>query len=166
VTRRAAVDVGRSIKQTTEAFTFLGNEATKAAKRGVREHLEMVGTESQKQVPRITGKLARSMRIDIRERPAVVGTIDYLAPYAVPVHEVQRPPSSTGKWKYLEDPFRDMAPLFKDRVGDAVATMIDDASKGRSRSRNRDEAGSWILRKIMSAVKGEMRDDSAEDDDE
>jgi hypothetical protein len=164
--RTAAVDVGRSIKQTTQAFTFIEKNAVAAAKAGVREHLEMVGTESQRQVPRITRKLAGSMRIEVRERPAVFGTIDYLAPYAVRVHEEQRPPSSNGKWKYLEDPFKAQEGLFAARVGDAVATLIDEASKGKTRSRNRDEAGSWVLRKIISAVKGEMRDDSAKKDEE
>lgn len=118
------------IKQATEAFTFLGRAVTKAALAGVNEHLEMVGTESQRQVPRITGKLARSMRKQLHERPAVFGTLDYLAPYAIHVHEVQRPPSSTGKWKYLEDPFKAQEPLFRARVGDRVRKAIDDAGRG------------------------------------
>lgn len=126
------VTIRLDIEHVSEGFTFLGKAATKAAVQAVNEHLELVGTESQKQVPRITGKLSRSMRKILHERPVVYGTLDYLAQYAVQVHEVQRPPSSTGKWKYLEDPFKAAEPLFRPRLADAVAQAIEQASGPRS----------------------------------
>ena len=116
------------VRAVSEAFTFLSKEATKAGKRAVSNHLELVATDSQMLVPRITGKLARSLRKTIRERPAVFGTLEYTAPYAVVVHEVPRPPSSTGFHKYLEKPWkaheRDLVPM----VEEEVAKLIDEAA--------------------------------------
>jgi len=82
----------------------LQNRSVAGMRRGVRRFLDTVGEQSQVQVPRITGALARSMRIRIQENP-VSGIISYDMPYAGIVHEIPRPPESNGKWKYLEDPF-------------------------------------------------------------
>ena len=153
------------IKQTTQAFTLIEKGAKHVVKAAVREHLEMVGTESQRQVPRITGKLARSMRIEVRERPAIFGTIDYTAPYAVQVHEVQRPPSSTGKWKYLEDPFKQQEGLLRPRLGDAVTALVEGVAKTTGRGRSRADGSSAVLRRLVSLVKREMRGSDDGDDE-
>ncbi len=83
---------------------------------GLRKWAGMVGSLSQQQVPFITGRLMRSIEYDVHAGRTPSVAIKYTAPYAGIVHEVPRPPSSTGKWKYLEDPFKLMLPQLESVV--------------------------------------------------
>lgn len=89
-------------------------------KRGMKEWIRRVAVESTVEVPRITGNLARSMRWGVTNGHPSSGFISYNAPYAGTVHENPRPPSSTGKWKYLEDPWKrnqpNMVPMISAEV--------------------------------------------------
>jgi hypothetical protein len=135
-----------SIAQITTTFAVVGREIKKAARAGVQTHLELVGEQSQREVPRDTGALARSMQIHTREHPQPYGWIDYTAPYAIPVHEIPSPPNkSVGgrsarhdpptKWRYLADPFKREQSQLVGRVADACARELRRQKRAAGRKR-------------------------------
>lgn len=111
------------VSNTQGNLRALEKSAPRAFTRGCRIFLEKVGEKSQEQVPRQTGHLARSMRITVHQNPGG-GTIKYDTPYAAMVHEIPRPASSNGKWKYLEDPLKEMLPDLERIIGNEVAAEL------------------------------------------
>lgn len=115
--------VAEGVSEAGQNLRSIQGATTNSLRRGVRKWLEIVGAESQKQVPRITGRLARSMRIMVTDAP-VSGTISYTAPYAGIVHEIVRPKGSNGKWKYLEDAknalIGDLMKIVKSEIGSEI----------------------------------------------
>lgn len=112
------------VARATTAFSVAGRKAHKALVRVVREKVEQIATESLVEVPRVTGRLANSQRTSVVETPAVIGVVDFTASYAWPVHEVPRPAGSTGKSKYLEDPWKRAAATFVSDTAQRVAEAL------------------------------------------
>lgn len=94
-----------------------------AVYRGVKKWLGIVASESQAEVPYVTGKLAHSMKFTVSRRP-LSAQIAYTAPHAKYVHEVQRPSHSNGKWKFLEDPWKRNLPNLEHVVGVEVRKAL------------------------------------------
>ncbi len=93
--------------------------------KGLRTWAEAVVVESGNEVPRITGFLANSVRIVMhRSHTRMSVVIEYLAAYAAAVHEIPRPPTSNGKWKYLEHPYNRLLPDLPNHVGVAIAAEL------------------------------------------
>lgn len=93
-----------------------GRAAARGLRRGMKKWAGMVASLSQAQVPWLTGELARSLVIDVQDNPPSI-QLKYTARHAAIVHETPRPPSSNGKWKYLEDPFKQLVPQLEAVVG-------------------------------------------------
>lgn len=127
MTRAVSIRTG-GVARATFALTTIGSNLRPAVLAAVREATEHILTESLREVPRLTGRLANSSRVRVEEQPAIHGIVDYTAPYAIFVHEVPRPASSNGKWKYLEDPFKREEAKFPQRVADRVAAMLGSTS--------------------------------------
>jgi hypothetical protein len=69
-------------------------------KQFTRDEIQLIFEESQRQVPRLTHRLANSGMI----QPIADGfEIIYTESYALPVHDIDIP-HRTGKWRYLADP--------------------------------------------------------------
>lgn len=118
------------LEHVTETLQIAGRAAKDGAKVGVQKHLDAVAKASQAEVPVITEVLKKSLTTRVRERPAIFGIVEYTAPYALPVHEIPRPPSSTGKWRYLADPFWRLEGKYLPTVAKEVERALSKA-KGR-----------------------------------
>jgi len=83
---------------------------------------------SQDIVPRDTGTLARSGMVEVvTVQGGIEARISYGGPakdYAMIVHETDRNYQRGKEWKYLERPVAEAAPLFGNRVRQAVAETI------------------------------------------
>lgn len=112
--------VAYGVAATTNGIRYMEAKCIVGFKSGMRQWLAKVAAESQVEVPRITGHLARSMRWGVSDGHPVTGFIRYQAPYAGIVHEVPRPASSNGKWKYLEDPMKRNAMSMVPMIGAAI----------------------------------------------
>lgn len=101
--------------------------------------LNLIESDSVKQVPRDTGVLATSIYTDVFEKgKEIIGEVGYGALYAPFVHENKRSGktggispqgqlyrswASRGKWKFLEDPFK--------RYKSTILRMIKKAVGGK-----------------------------------
>jgi len=80
---------------------------------------ELIMTESQRQVPRLTGFLANSRSVELSERRSeIVVVLSYGADYAFKVHESFTVRS--GKRKYLEDPLKAASGGMADRIAKRI----------------------------------------------
>jgi len=111
------------IKETIGFFGRMDAQTRKGMRNGVQKWLEMVASESQNQVPWLTGQLAQSMEVKMHARSAA-GDISYNTKYAWAVHEVPRPAGSTGKWKYLEDPLKQLEPHLEAIIAEEVEKAL------------------------------------------
>ncbi len=111
------------LSQAIRDVKALTGAADKALVRGTRRWLEMVAERSQFEVPRITGRLAGSMRVQVTTKP-VTGTISYNMPYSAIVHEVPRPISSDGKWKFLQGPWEELLPVAEHVIAKEVKAAM------------------------------------------
>lgn len=116
--------VAYGVSSTSRGIRFMEAKSIVGFKRGMRKWLSVVAMESQQEVPRITGHLARSMRWGVSDGHPVSGFIRYNAHYAGMVHEVPRPASSNGKWKYLEDPLKRNGPSMVPMIGTEVRKAL------------------------------------------
>lgn len=110
----ASIKVDRTgWKQIQEKLQRTPAQMEKSYFRNARAEAEILRTESMREVPVLTGRLRNSARVVVETRKIIV---EYATPYAFWVHEMPRPPSSNGKWKFLEDPFNRWAVGFSDRI--------------------------------------------------
>lgn len=116
------------VEKVTNGFRAINQAAIAGVRLGVRVAMEMVAAESQREVPRITGRLANSMVVAVTGGAFqnVRGTVSYATPYAGVVHEVPRPAGSNGKWKYLQDPWQRLEGEFET----IIAEEVEHAMKG------------------------------------
>ena len=113
--------VVKGVEVTKKGLGIVGENATQGMRRGARRWLEETAAASSQLVPRLTGHLARSVRVEMQDTiGGVKGSISYNAPYAAIVHEIPRPPSSNGQWKYLEQPFMERLPELTNTVAAEV----------------------------------------------
>lgn len=99
--------------------------ARRGLARGIRMWCEAVAVQSGNEVPRITGFLANSLRIVMHNNASrISAVIEYLAAYAAAVHEHPRPPTSNGKWKFLEHPYNDLLPDLPNYVGREISAEL------------------------------------------
>lgn len=114
-------------------FVWHGDEAKRVAREAamaaLRDGAEAILTESQKEVPHDTGALSRSGTVIAGN---VLGKLEayivYNTPYARYQHETPGLHHEPGrKWKYLEDPFKKLAPKALKYVRLAVRAAL----KGR-----------------------------------
>lgn len=116
-----------------------GKAAHRALVKATREITKKIGAESQKEVPKDTGALAKSMKIEVLQiisgQYPVRGWISYNTDYAVYVHEIPAPPKQSPggksarhdpptKWKYLEDPLKRNSGNFISRVRAAMKEAL------------------------------------------
>lgn len=113
----------KGIKESIGFFGKMSVETRKGFRNGVKKWLEMVASESQRQVPWLTGQLAQSMEVKMHARSAA-GDISYNTKYAWAVHEVPRPAGSTGKWKYLEDPLKQLEPHLEAIIAEEIEKAL------------------------------------------
>jgi len=96
--------------------------------RAVTEVAHVAFGRSQDIVPRDTGTLARSGMVEVvTEGGGIEARISYGGPasdYALIVHETDRNYQRGKEWKYLERPVAEAAPLFGNRVRQAVAETL------------------------------------------
>lgn len=123
------------IRGVTEAITSFGRAAEVETFNAVVDETQEIAAESQMEVPRQTGHLSLSMRVKNRQRPAAFGIIDYVADYALWVHEMPRPPSSNGKWHFLSDPLKRAKKRFAKRVLQRILDAAADAQQAIGRAR-------------------------------
>lgn len=116
--------VAMGVSSATRGIRYMEAKSIVGFKRGMRRWVALVAAESQAEVPRITGHLARSMRWGVSDGHPVSGFIRYNAAYAGNVHENPRPPSSNGKWKYLEDPWKRNTPKMVPMIGAEIAKEL------------------------------------------
>lgn len=105
-----------------EVVRLVDSAEKQAAAELLREGEELMA-ESQEEVPRRTGDLARSRFVILEgSLPDVEVRVGYTASYAVPVHE--RPLNyRVGKWKYLEDPFQRRAAGMDARIAKRIRLL-------------------------------------------
>lgn len=113
----------QGVEETIAAFGRMDKRVRAQLRKGVQRWLEMVASESQHEVPFITGGLAHSMEVTVHARSAA-GSIRYTAPYAAIVHEVPRPASSNGKWQYLADPFKRLSGIADEVIGGPIEEVL------------------------------------------
>ena len=112
------------LKKATEALSASGPRIRRAVKAALRSEAEAILTEAKILVPYLTGNLHDSHRLTVFERPAIFATIEFLAPYALRVHEEPRPPSSNGTFKYLEIPLKEASSGFAERVATRARALL------------------------------------------
>jgi len=129
-TKTGLVIIGEAgIFGVSEALQAFGREAKRELFEAVTEEIHEVAREAQEEVPVITTHLADSMRVNVRQRPAVYGEIKFLADYALYVHEVPRPESSTGKWHYLSDPLARSKKALVKNVAARLQSLVRETSR-------------------------------------
>jgi len=96
--------------------------------RAVTDVANVAFGRSQDIVPRDTGTLARSGMVEVETvGGGIEARISYGGPasdYALIVHETDRNYQRGKEWKYLERPVSEAAPLFGNRVRQAVAETV------------------------------------------
>lgn len=104
--RDAIADLRRKMKDRSADFN-----------RAFTREVAAIYAETQREVPRRTGALADSgsMTSDTTKRGILRLVISYTASYARWVHERDLN-YRVGKWKFVEDPVRKMAPGIPSRI--------------------------------------------------
>lgn len=111
-------------------FVWRGEEAKQrvldAATAALRDAAEAILTESHKEVPHDTGTLQRSGTVTVgQEGGGPVAVVSYNTPYARRLHEHPEYRFAKGrKAKYLEDPFKRMAPRAIKFVRDRIKAAL------------------------------------------
>lgn len=113
----------KNIAETKKAFDSIAKSADAEADRIAEKHTDIVFQETQRQVPKKTGALARTGRIEhskqtgpVRSYSIWYGTSDtdnVPLDYAAAVHEIKKADHKTGNWKYVEGPMVESLSLFK-----------------------------------------------------
>ena len=105
----------RGIAELQDGLKNLSAETERKVEAAVRTHSELVMAASQRQVPRGLPypNLVNTKRVTVKQTPdgVIMGVLEYLASYAIYVHEINAN-YRVGKWHYLGDPLREMAPQY------------------------------------------------------
>jgi hypothetical protein len=106
-------------------FRVVGRDVQRAVDMAQRKAAERIMNKAQRLVPRVTGYLANSRYI----RPAQIGgmralEVGFAANYALAVHEIPRPRSSNGVWKYLETPYLEELTGYERRIAKDVRRAL------------------------------------------
>lgn len=130
----------RGIREAIEGFQHMRDHAVDAAAEGVKKHTLNVFAETQARVPRESGRLAGTGRVEEKptEGTKATNTIWYGEPgegpgivdYAAAVHEIldakHEPPTSA---KYVEQPLIESVPAAVEEIGSQMRLLVKEAFK-------------------------------------
>lgn len=129
---KGAVEI-KGLQKTTKALSAVSSKMDKAIAAAVNSEAQLILTEAKVLVPYITGNLRDTARVTpakIMPGMPIFAIIEFIARYALRVHEEPRPPSSNGTFKYLETPLKDASADYPQRVARRAAEIFDRGAGG------------------------------------